>query len=202
MKKLLFLAVTAGALLMLGSTANAITSISAIDVVQAPTGYFTPSDSVKLSAPYYRWWNEDWGWTHSGAPFASVGTITSASLSISAFDVDWPSGQVDNIYAYNNGVKTLLGTLSGLNNQWSYTTFVLGPEFYDDILSGLQVWMDIDSTHRFDTWAVSLAKSVLEANGNPLPDPNLDPRVPDSGATAALLGMFMLGLGCFRRIVQ
>lgn len=116
-----------------------------------------------------------------------------ATLSISAFDVDWPSGQVDNIYAYNNGVKTLLGTLSGLNNQWSYTTFVLGIEFYDDILSGLQVWMDIDSTHRFDTWAVSLAKSVLEVNGNCCPIP-IPIRVPDSGATAALLGMFMVGL--------
>jgi hypothetical protein len=197
MKKLLLIAVTAGALLMLGNTASAI---GAIDVIQSPTGFFTPNDAVKLSAPYYRWWNEDWGWTHSGTPFAGVATINSATLNISAFDVDWPSGQVDNIYAYDNGVKTLLGTLTGQNQTWSYATFVLGPEFYDDILAGLQVWMDIDSTHNYDTWAISLAKSVVEVNGNPIPDP--DPTVPDGGATAALLGLVMVGLGCFRRVVK
>lgn len=198
MKKLLLIGVTAGALLMLGNTANAI--ISAIDVVQSPTGFFTPNDGVKLSAPYYRWWDEDWGWTHSGTPFSGVASITSASLSLSAYDVDWPSGQVDNVYAYDNGVKTLLGKLTGQNNTWSYTTFVLGPEFYDDIQNGLQVWLDIDSTHNYDNWAVSLAKSVVEVNGAPKPPPN--PGVPDGGATAALLGLAMVGLGCFRRIVK
>ncbi len=198
MKRVVQMAGGVGILLLLGiPTANAV--VTALDIVQAPTGYFTPSNSYRLSSPYYRWYNEDWGWAHSGTPFDGI-SISSATLSISAFDVDWPSGQVDNIYAYDNGTKTLLGQLSGQNNQWSYTTFTLGSQFYDDIGTGLQVEIDIDSTHTTDTWAVSLAKSVLEVNGAALPGP--DPSVPDGGVTAVLLGAAMAGLGWFRRLVK
>ena len=84
---------------------------AAIDVVQAPTGYFVPTDAQKLSSPYYRWAGDDWGWQHN----AITDTITSASLSISAFDVDDGSGyyppQIDNIYALDG---RNLGSAGGL----------------------------------------------------------------------------------------
>lgn len=51
--------------------------------------------------PYYRYENNypnidgDWGWTHT----AIGGTFASATLNISAYDVDADFGEVDNIYA-------------------------------------------------------------------------------------------------------
>ena len=46
------------------------------------------------------------------------------------------------------------------------------PRFYNDIASGLMVWMEIDSTD--DGWAVTLnPNSALSIDGGTLPNPNL-----------------------------
>jgi hypothetical protein len=168
--------------------------VAVVDTVQAPSGYFCPTDAAKYDSPYYRYQGADWGWTHNAAPFSGV-TINSATLNISAFDVDWAQGEVDNIYAYDNGVKTLLGSLTGQNDQWSYATFTLGSVFYDDILNGLQVWMQIDANS--GSWAVTLSKSVLEVNGGTLPNPT--PGVPDGGSTMLLLGASAMVIGAIKR---
>lgn len=193
MKKMLaVLAVTAAALLGNNSPASAL-----VDVVESPTGYFTPTDSQKYDSPYYRWNGDDWGWAHS----AVSGTFSTATLSVSAFDVDYDSwstyytGERDAIYAYDNGVKTFLGYLAGGNDIWSYTTFTLGSNFFDDIATGLQVWMGIDTTN--EGWAVSLAKSVLSLDGGSLPNPNPNP-VPEP-STLLLLGGGLAGLALARR---
>lgn len=164
-----------------------------IDVIQAPTPYFAPDQLSTYSAPYYRWYNEDWGWSHNaiGAPF------TSATLNISAWDVDAPS-EVDLIYAYDNGTPVLLGSLSGLDNAWGYSTFVLGANFFDDIATGLQIWMNIDSTHQTQYWAVSLAKSILSLDGGSLPNPNPNPPVPEP-STFLLVGAGLAGAAVLRK---
>lgn len=166
---------------------------AATDIKQYATGYFVDVDANKYNDPYYRWHDGDWGWTHG----AIGGSPTTATLSISAFDVDAPS-EVDNIYALDSGTWTLLGSLGGGSDIWSYTTFTLGSNFYDDIASGLQVKVDIDSTHTYNFWALTLAKSVLVVDGGTLPPPV--PGIPEPETYAMLLaGLGLLGLAARRR---
>lgn len=188
MKKLLFLGVAAA--LCFSAAAY---GVPATDIVEYPTGYFVPDDAQKYSTGYWRWANEDWGWTHN--PIG--GSVTTAELLISAWDVDAPA-EVDVISAYDAASTSwiTLGSLAGANAAWSYTTFTLGPDLYDDIAAGLQVAIDIDSTS--GGWAVTLAKSVLSVDGGEVPDPDPSPKVPEP-ATTSLVAMGILGLVRLRK---
>lgn len=190
MKKMLaVLTVAAAVLLCSNNPASAL-----VDVKQFPTGYFVPNEASTYNDPYYRWYNEDWGWQHS----AISGTFSTASLFISAWDVDLSSGEIDNIYAFDGADKILLGRLDGKNDAWGYTTFSLDlSRFADDIASGLKVFIDIDSTHTYQYWAVALAKSVLTLDGGSIPNPEPNP-VPEP-STMLLLGAGLAGLGLFRK---
>lgn len=181
-------------LLLIASSFFIVAQVQAVtDTIQAPTGFFVPTDAQKNSDPYYRWYNQDWGWVHNPI----VGSITSASLNISAFDVDAPS-EVDNVYANDSGSWVLLGSLAGADNIWAFTSFALGANFFDDINSGLQVKIDIDTTHDSNFWAVALAKSSLSTDGSPLPDPI--PGIPEPESYVMLLaGLGLLGFMARRK---
>lgn len=159
-------------------------------IAEAPTGFFVPTEAQRGEySTYFRGADEDWGWQHE----AAMTTVTSAALSISAFDVDTPSGEVDNIYALDGTVWTLLGTLEGTTQAWTVTTFDLGADFFDDIESGLEIRMDIAAGGAPGFW-VSLGKSAITTNGTPLPDLGLSAGtqvVPVPGAV--LLGSIGLG---------
>jgi hypothetical protein len=161
------------------------------DTKQASTGYFVPSVAQEYDAPYYRSSDEDWGWTHT----AYAGTFTSASLNISAFDVDFDQGEIDNIYVNDSGTWVLVGSLGGGSDIYSFTNFVLGANFYDDIAAGLQVKVDIDIASA--GWALTLSKSVLSLDGAELPD--ADPGVPEPASWALMLGGFGLVGATMRR---
>jgi hypothetical protein len=187
--------VLAGVLAAMAVAGGAAHASPFTDVVQAPTGYFVPTDAQKYDSPYYRGYGEDWSWTHD--PIA--GSFSSATLNISAFDVDSPY-EVDEIYAYDNGNPVLLGSLTGLNDTWVYSnTFNLGSNFFDDIAAGLKVSIHIDSFD--DGWIVTLGKSALSVDDGGLPPP-----IPGGGgvpepATWAMmiLGFFGLGASVRRR---
>ena len=82
-----------------------------------------------------------------------------------------------------------------MNYDYSFTTFTLGSNFYDDINSGLKVWVDIDSTNA--GWELTLVKSSLSVNGSTLPPPA--PGVPEPAAWAMLIGGFGLAGAALRR---
>lgn len=195
MKKSLML-VIAVALLAISSVAFAAPAVDVRDfgVPGPPPTYWQDPNVAVGSSPYYRWYNEDWGWTHG----VIGGTITSATLNISAWDVDANAAtdpEVDKIYAWDNGVKTYIGDLAGANGIWSYTTFTLGSNFYDDIAAGLQVWIDIDTTHTTQFWAVALAKSALSVDGGIIPNPNPTPEP----TSMLLIVSGLAGLAIFRK---
>lgn len=104
----------------------------------------------------YRWWNQDFCWTHNfNDPFFN---IVSATLTIEAWDVDSDAAvdpEVDVISV--NGIP--VGTLVGSTNVWTSTTFNLDPSLVGQ--RTLRVCIDIDSTHTSDHWAVTIGSSEL-----------------------------------------
>lgn len=178
--------------LMALAASSAANAIPAIDVKEAPTGFFLPGSTSPYDPPYYRSLNEDWGWTHG----AILTPFTSATLNIAAFDVDFPS-EVDNIYAYDDGLAVLLGALTGVSDDYSYGSFVLGANFFDDIAAGLQVFVDIDAANT-GFWSLTLTKSVLSVDEGVLPPP--EPGVPEPATWAMmLLGFGLIGAALRRR---
>ena len=189
---------------LLGATSVTAATVDTIDAlspaVNATPNYFAPNSIATTDAPYYRSAGEGWDWTHN----AVTSPFTTASLSISAYDVDNPSAQVgftdeiDQIYGFetSSGTWNLIGVLDGANDIYSFTTFDLGASWSDEISTGLMVRMLIDTTTQ--GWAVTLAKSVLATDGAPIGNPN--PGTVPVPAAAWLFGSAVLGfLGMRRR---
>jgi hypothetical protein len=192
MKKLVLL-IAVGMILVFGTLAYAA---PAVDVIQSPTGYFVPTDGQKYDSPYYRYYDGDWGWSQNAVP----GSFTSATLSISAWDVDYNSGERDVIYVGTSyASKTFVGYLVGADGAWAYTDFDV-TAYLPMITSGLYVWMDIDSVNDENTWAVSLAKSTLTLDGAVGPGPEPGP-VPEP-LTMLLLGLGLIGIAGARRLTK
>ena len=165
----------------------------------ASPNYFTPSDMTTYDSPYFRRAGQDWGWAHNAVnlPF------TTATLSVSAFDVDNPSNiagftnETDKIEGWETSSASweLIGVLAGASDVYSFTTFDLGANWADEIFSGLQIRIFIDETNQ--GWAVTLAKSVLATDGAPIGNPN--PGSVPVPAAAWLFGSAILGFFGMRR---
>jgi len=185
-------------------TAFGQVSASSLDTIDATSGqantYFVPSLGQEFIAPYFRYMGEDWGWAHN----AIGGAITTASLSISAYDVDNPSSfpgtiedEIDVIQAFSSTLGWVdIGVLAGSTDAFSYTTFNLDSSWFDEIAAGLMVQILIDQNDT-NFWGVSLAKSVLSIDDATLPNPNPNP-VPVPAALW-LFGTALAGLAGFGR---
>jgi len=176
--------ICAFAVLMLAvNSSPAYASITVADVVdysdgQSNTYFLPPGSSLGQIEPhpdaiYYRWWNEDWGWTHTfSPPGPAPASIISATLDIRAWDVDSPS-EIDIVLGGGTS-GTNIGTLQGGDEQWSTTTLNLTSDLFADLMDGtINIWMDIDSTNScdMDFWAVTLSSSTLTVTYEPIPAP-------------------------------
>jgi hypothetical protein len=168
-----------------GLLSGTVHAVPATDVVEAPDGFFVPTDAQKYDSPYYRGAGQDWEWQHN----AIATPFTTASLSISAFDVDSCCGEKDDIYVMDNGVWTFLGTLTGEDDTWDYgNSFNLGANLFDDIVAGLMVQIRIDQNN--EGWIVTLGKSVLSLDKGVRPPPTPGGVVPEPATWAMLITGF------------
>jgi hypothetical protein len=178
---------------VLAITGTADSSITIVDMVDSsdgqPNTYFssTPTDTDSArpsSTDTYRWWNEDWGWTHTfSPPGPAPASIISATLEIRAWDVDSPSEI--NIMIGGGSGGTSLGSLQGGDDTWTTSILTLTPGLFTDLMDGsIDIWMDIDASNTFymDMWAVTLESSKLTVTYEPIPFP-----IPVPGT---------IGLGC------
>jgi hypothetical protein len=158
--------------LALGGTAQALQTIDTQDWTDAePGAYFLPDGTAPktgtppLYLPYYRWYNNDWGWTHT-VTFSVPGPITilGATLEIEAWDVD--DTEVDKITGDGIG----LGALDeGYSDTWHTTSFTLGPAALAALADGtFNMFMNIDALG-YTYWAVTLRKSTLIVDYIPAP---------------------------------
>ena len=194
------LALAAAAAMTTGAAFAATNTIDATSL-QADT-YFVPTLGQETDNPYYRSAGQGWGWTHG-----ALGAFTTATLNISAYDVDEsPCGQSicekDTIEAYDaaSSMWILLGSLTGMDNAFSFTSFDLvaasGGALIDDVLAGLQVRLGIDVDN--GGWLVSLSKSVIATDGSGAGNPNPGGDVPLPAGAVLLVGA-LGGLGALRR---
>src|SRR4030042_751025 len=189
MKKLIIICALAVLFLTISSRTQA--GITYVDVVDAGSGQadtrFLPSGTDPFDPYYYRWHDDDWGWTHTFNPaeFPDV-TINGATLDIYAFDADF--GEVDTI----QGDGLLLGQLAGSpEDSWLLTTITLDSAALAELLDGsMDIWMDVDAEFPGPSgpyWAVTLASSTLTIDYDVIPpeppvdrpvDPPVDPPDP------------------------
>jgi len=171
-KRAIKVLVLAGLVFVVGEMAEAGVTTTYLDVVDYSDtfagNYFLPPGASEFQTGYYRWYSEDWGWTHEISSSESDCTsVNSATLQIDAFDVD--SAEIDLIYA--DGV--LLGRLDAGDDGWNVMTFDLGPAVLSQLADGkLDIWMDIDSSSNADAWAVTLRSSTLTVDCNAVPSPS------------------------------
>jgi hypothetical protein len=179
MRKLIAICVFTALMLAVNSPANA--SITVVDMVDSSDGqagtYFFPyaeTDTRREDAPWYRWWNEDWGWTHTFSPPGPAPvSIISATLAIEAWDVDpEPYPEINEIYAGTDSTGIFLGDLNDMDDVWSTTSLTLPASTFADLMDGtINIFMDIDSTHNQYFWAVTLKSSALTVTYEPIPAP-------------------------------
>ena len=206
MKKIGYSIVTALAVAMCSDVRAATVDTRDASSPGLGTTFWVPILGQELSSPFYRDFSGDWGWRHN-----PVVGFTTATLNISAYDVDFGSGERDAVYIGTNNTGTFLGYLQGTNNAFSFANFDVSL-FATELAAGLQIFLDIDcatscvggspigATSTPGLWAVSLSKSVLTTDGaNPgNPNPGQHGVVPIPPAIV-LFGSGLLGLGLFAR---
>jgi hypothetical protein len=185
----------AGVALLAGSLTAQAAVVDTRDINSPGPGttYWVPTPANTLDPPYYRSAGQGWEWQHN-----AVGAFTTASLEISAFDVDAsPCGlsvcENDRIQAFDTdgGGWIDLGALEGNNNIFAFSSFDIGSiaALGNEISTlGLMVRLLIDVDN--GGWLVSLAKSAITTDGANPGNPNPG-AVPVPGA----LPLFATGLG-------
>jgi hypothetical protein len=119
-----------------------------------PAGMEPRSGSAPKYLPYYRWDDNDWGWTHTLSFELPPAEIISATLEVEAWDVRLSEYEIHKLY----GDDIYLGPLTpppgieGVSPNtfndlgWSTTKIVLESEAIEALKDGtMDIWLDIDA---------------------------------------------------------
>ncbi len=188
MKKLLFIPLLFT--LFINFSTAAVVTVDTKNSSNNAAGEFFGPVGGHTASPFYRFddmgggpGSGDWEYIHNAIV---GGTITSASLDITSYDVDFAAGEVDtvSVWDYSAVAWVEIGDLAGTNNGFNTDSFdVLG--FADDIAMGLRVAINIDAAG--GGWAVSLTQSDLNVTAVPEP------------STWLLMGLGLAGLVALRK---
>jgi hypothetical protein len=176
MRKLQVVYVLFSMIMIAGGVASA--GITVVDVVDysnggANTYFLPPVTDPKTDPPYYRWWDDDWGWTHTfSPPNPAPVSINWATLEIEAYDVDpGVDPEIDLIRGDGDWLEAK-HSLNDMDEAWKITVFNLDASALSRLMDGTMIIsMDIDSTHITDSWAVTLRFSKLTVNYDLIPAP-------------------------------
>ena len=179
---------------------SAVSANAGQNIVEAPTGFFAPGQAATFDPPYYRNAGQDWGYQHGALADQDTSASGVAVLRISAFDVDFSSGERDAIYAGTDTSGIFLGFLQGADSVYAFTDFVItDPAVLALIQTGLPIWMNIDSLNT--GWIVTLGRSVLCSNVRSTQDcvaSEIPGEVPEP-ITLTLFGAGLAGAAAMRR---
>lgn len=154
--------------------------------------WFTDTDPTNYNpyfySPYFRFNNEDWGWTHTITFKEPPTDIISATLEINAWDVDILSQEVHDIYADDIYIGHLVpnhneSNADGYKADWCVTTLTFSPDALLALIDGeADMWIDIDAgryveNNESSAWGVTLGYSTLTVvyESDPLDDPLVEP---------------------------
>lgn len=174
--------------------AGAAPALTVTDVVDSSdnsaTVFFAPSLTAPFPAGVNRGRNDDWGWQHASVS----GTIVSATVQITGLgSLLFPH----RVYAFDGASQIELGALTVSPLSGLTTTFTLASSLFDDIGTGLRLFVDISSGQRTGpNQRLALLSSTLTVTQ---PDPPPPPPAVPLPASVVLLGGALAGLAALRR---
>ena len=126
--------------------------------------------------------------------YISNAVTENVTLSVNAFDVDEEGGEYDEIYLVdeNTGSRTVVGVLSGMNQQWNNTVLSISPDLFEvGHIYHFEFKISDKNGNRFTSWVVYIRNVSIQIrtegfeDKNVIVDSNISANIDSSGSVTA-----------------